>query len=83
VFEVDLLCREWEVTDKSILGYIDRFMENPPDGGSLDVAKLVYQLRLGPDTKAVEEQLRRGLGLPIPVVVRIVDFGSCDPYVTF
>jgi hypothetical protein len=83
VFEIELLCKEWRATP-SLCKRVEKFINHPPGGGTLEVAKLLFYLKWGLCTKEIEDFLRLKLidsvgdellrRVPVPVLARIVNF---------
>jgi hypothetical protein len=61
IFEVELLYKEWEITDKRVLDQVEGFIRNPPGGGSLAVARLLFSLGRWRGTEDLEDEVRRCL----------------------
>jgi hypothetical protein len=84
IFEVELLCREWEVKDKRVVNEVKSFIRNPPGGGTLTIGWLRFYLDRGLATADLEEEIRGRLGdlvendelaqVPFGVLLRLVDF---------
>jgi hypothetical protein len=85
IFEVELLCKEWEITEPRVLDEVGGFIRNPPGGGNLTVTRLLFCLGRGLATHDLEDEVRGRLAefaeddelvqVPLGVLVRIADFG--------
>jgi hypothetical protein len=88
VFEVDLLCREWEIEDATC-GAVRRFIEGPPAGSNLLICELLFRFDHRLDTSELESRLRGDfvkfvndnqlIEVPVSILSRIVDFSIYGP----
>jgi hypothetical protein len=44
---VELRCKEWKITEKIVLDDVESFISNPPGGGRLEFARLLFYLGQG------------------------------------
>jgi hypothetical protein len=84
IFDVELLCKEWKITDKRVLDEVKQFIQNLPGDGGLAVARPLFCLRLRLGSEDVEDEIRRCLTqfvgddelvqFPVAIVACLVDF---------
>jgi hypothetical protein len=88
LFEVDLLCREWEIDDTTY-GAVRRFIEGPPGGSSLLICELLFRFGHRRDTSEQENRVREDFAkfandgqmieIPVSILSRIIDFNVHGP----
>jgi hypothetical protein len=87
LFEILALCDQWRI-DTSYRSKVTAFMQDCANPRGIVLGKLLFCLRRGDPTGAMESQLRANLldflqepqlvDVPVPVICRLVDFGCCD-----